>query len=302
MQIKSVSASSYETWQWCQWKWFLTYNLGFRDESGPAAYIGQLAHKYLEVLSRLSIRQRYKDSKYWDTEYLWTIVYNSFQKRNKNILEEVKADKIKDIKNGLKYLMTSRYSPINTNTIGSEQYFSQYIERPVFYLKQNQTNDPVYLRINGIIDRIDKVDDETIEIIDYKTGTRTNYNSKTREKKDSQFLSEQIQPRIYHLAAQKLYPWAKNILVTFIFIADGGPVTIPFSKEDAEDTIEKIKLHYQDIRFSESPTKTVTWKCKSMCWFGKTGLCDELWKEKDNNNLQFLLDKYTILNNKVSRD
>lgn len=58
----------------------------------------------------------------------------------------------------------------------------------------------------GFIDRVDYVDAETVEVIDYKT----NRLLFTREEVDTS-----LQMSLYHLAAQRLWPWAKKVRLTF---------------------------------------------------------------------------------------
>ncbi len=58
----------------------------------------------------------------------------------------------------------------------------------------------------GFIDRVDCVDDETVEVIDYKT----NRLLFTREEVDTS-----LQMSLYHLAAKQLWPWAKKVRLTF---------------------------------------------------------------------------------------
>ena len=58
----------------------------------------------------------------------------------------------------------------------------------------------------GFIDRVDRVDDETVEVIDYKT----NRMLFTREEVDTS-----LQMSLYHLAARQLWPWAKKVRLTF---------------------------------------------------------------------------------------
>lgn len=58
----------------------------------------------------------------------------------------------------------------------------------------------------GYIDRVDRVDDETVEVIDYKT----NRMLFTRDEVDAS-----LQMSLYHLAAQMLWPWAKKVRLTF---------------------------------------------------------------------------------------
>ena len=58
----------------------------------------------------------------------------------------------------------------------------------------------------GFIDRVDRVDDETIEVIDYKTN-RLLFN---REEVDTS-----LQMSLYELAVRQLWPWAKKVRLTF---------------------------------------------------------------------------------------
>jgi len=54
----------------------------------------------------------------------------------------------------------------------------------------------------GYIDRVNWVDDETVEVVDYKT----NRMLFTRDEVDSS-----LQMSLYHVAAQRLWPWAKKV-------------------------------------------------------------------------------------------
>ncbi len=58
----------------------------------------------------------------------------------------------------------------------------------------------------GFIDRIDWVDDETIEVIDYKT----NRMLFTRDE-----VNHSLQMSLYELAVRQLYPWVKKVKLTF---------------------------------------------------------------------------------------
>jgi len=64
----------------------------------------------------------------------------------------------------------------------------------------------------GFIDRVDCVDDETVEVIDYKT----NRQLFTREE-----VEHSLQMSLYHLAALRLWPWAKKVRLTFHMLRHG---------------------------------------------------------------------------------
>jgi putative RecB family exonuclease len=64
----------------------------------------------------------------------------------------------------------------------------------------------------GFIDRVDRIDDETIEIVDYKT----NRQLFTREEVDTS-----LQMSLYELAARRIWPWAKRVRLTFEMLRHG---------------------------------------------------------------------------------
>ena len=296
MRIATVSASSYETYSWCEWQYYLQYVLGYRSEAGPAALMGTMAHEVLELLGRANIGHKYPESKVWNLDYLWRIVYNHFQNSDTIVASQIETAKLNKICRGVVETIKSEWSPTNPRVMSVELPFSLPIKEPAFYIKQSN-DQPVYLRLTGRIDRIDKIDDNTLEIIDYKTGSRVNWGSKDRDKIDEAALYEKIQPRLYHLAAKQLFPNVKNFLVTFIYLADGGPVTVPFTDADADTTLNIIKRRFQAMVANNDPQQDRSWKCTKMCWFGKTGLCNQIWDEKEQLGLQTIEDKYQVLNN-----
>ena len=284
MHIERLSASAYECYSMCQWKYFLGYVAKLPDESGPAALLGSISHHVLEILSRASVNKHPKNSKIWDIEYLWKICFDRYAKTNPLIIDKLQPAKIRTVSKGLIDLIASEYSPVRNNTIAVEHYFKLPIK----------VDDGTYY-ISGFIDRIDQRDPDTIEIIDYKTGQRTDFKSKDRSKKDSVRLSEDIQPQIYYMAAKQLYPNVKNVVVSFIYIVDGGVVTALFSDEDVPTIQGRIVNRLRDIKSCNDPQRTTGWHCNVMCSFGKSGICDNLWEEKEDLGFEFVQNKYLTL-------
>ncbi len=79
----------------------------------------------------------------------------------------------------------------------------------------------------GYLDRVDRVDDETVEVIDYKT----NRQLFTREETDAS-----LQMSLYHLAAQELWPWARKVRLTFWMLRHGLRQTTERTDEDIDGT------------------------------------------------------------------
>jgi putative RecB family exonuclease len=66
--------------------------------------------------------------------------------------------------------------------------------------------------VNGFIDRVDRLDAETVEVVDYKSG-RLLFS---REE-----LASDLQMSVYALVAQRLYPWAKTVRLAFHMLRHG---------------------------------------------------------------------------------
>ena len=84
----------------------------------------------------------------------------------------------------------------------------------------------------GYIDRVDRVDDETVEVIDYKT----NRMLFTRDEVDSN-----LQMSLYHLAAQMLWPWAKKVKLTFHMLRHGIRMVTERDQEQLDAAVKYVE-------------------------------------------------------------
>jgi len=85
--------------------------------------------------------------------------------------------------------------------------------------------------VRGFIDRVDRIDDETIEIVDYKT----NRQLFTREEVD-----QSLQMSLYYLAAQRLWPWAKKVKLTFHMLRHGVRMGTQRTPEQVEAALAYV--------------------------------------------------------------
>jgi RecB family exonuclease len=85
----------------------------------------------------------------------------------------------------------------------------------------------------GFIDRVDYVDDETVEIIDYKT----NHQLFTRDEVDNS-----LQLSLYALAARKLWPWAKKVKLCFWMLRHGLRQETVRSPEQLEAALAYVQM------------------------------------------------------------
>lgn len=95
----------------------------------------------------------------------------------------------------------------------------------------------------GFIDRVDCRDDETVEVIDYKTN-RVLF---TRDEVD-----HSLQMSLYHLAAQQLWPWAKKVRLTFHMLRHG----IRMQTERTDEQIDAATAYIETLgKMTEEATK-----------------------------------------------
>jgi len=65
---------------------------------------------------------------------------------------------------------------------------------------------PDHFVVNGFMDRVDRVDAETVEVVDYKSG---------RLLFSKEELADNLQVGVYAIVAALLYPWAKTVKLAF---------------------------------------------------------------------------------------
>jgi len=92
--------------------------------------------------------------------------------------------------------------------------------------------DDDHFVINGFIDRVDKPDSNTVEIIDYKSS---------RLLFSKEELADDLQMSVYALVAQCLYPWATEIRMSFHMLRHGLRQTTVRTAEDLRSAREYVR-------------------------------------------------------------
>lgn len=283
MIITYFRSSSYNTHSLCEQQYFLEYVLGWRGPSNQKADKGTIVHKVLEILA--IIKKANQDNintidddvigklniNDYNLETIKDQVYNYYSQGNphhkwsdKDRQECSKwVDKTLEFNNGM-------FDPRNRLIVCPEQRFDLEIKKPWARYSYDTPEGKLegYLGLKGTVDLITQIDDNFYEIIDWKTGKRINWA--TGEQKTQEKLENDPQLRIYHYAAQQLYPNIDNIMVTINFINDGGPFSICFGKNDIAKTEDMIRQKFEIIKQVKKPKLTKTWMCSKLCHFGKT--------------------------------
>ncbi len=123
------------------------------------------------------------------------------------------------------------------------------------------------IKMNGFIDLVVEYDEETILVIDYKTG----YSVPEHEK----FIKD-LQPRMYSYAAKIMYPEYKYHWVQFDYFRS-IPLEHAFTDHDDEQTRQEVVALYNRIKKARSiKRRGEDWYCKYLC---NRPFCDKKWEE-----------------------
>lgn len=281
--ITYFRSSSYNTHSMCEQQYFMEYVLGYRGPSGQKADKGTIVHKVLEILAVIKKAQQDNqdhieddilgkiDCSDYNLNTLIERVYKYYSQANSHhtwALKDYKdchswVYKAIEFNNGM-------FDPRNRQILCPEQHFDIEIKKP--WAKYSYDTDEGklegYLALKGTIDLITLVNDDTIEVIDWKTGKRLDWA--TGQEKTQEKLEKDPQLRIYHYAISHLYPHIDHIIFSIYFINDGGPFSICFDKSDLTKTEEMLRQKFEIVKNTKKPKLNKSWMCTKLCHFGKT--------------------------------
>lgn len=227
--ITYISYSQLQTFQMCPLHYKLRYLLNVPSAPTPALSYGISVHATLrdfaqmvkdgQKVTALSIKDLLKDN--WITSGYTgkTHEQQSYQQAEKMLIDYAE----KNLKE-------------KPDTIAIELPFN-------FWLKTATGN----LKVGGRIDRIDRLPDGRIEIIDYKTGQNV---------PDEKKVKEDLQLSFYALAATSVHDNILNktpdeVLLTLNYLEANKKVSAVRTKEDLEKAKEKILSLVEEISTSE---------------------------------------------------
>jgi hypothetical protein len=111
--------------------------------------------------------------------------------------------------------------------------------------------------IKGFIDKVTEIDENTIELTDYKSGAPFSIEA----------CQSEYQPYFYKIAAKTLFPQYKNHIFSFHFLKNKKTITVDITNKDLkkfrkyiiEKGMEMLKLT------EETATHNRSWKCERFC-------------------------------------
>lgn len=306
MLVTYVRSSSYNNYAYCQMQYFITYVLGHQSVSGKKAELGTIVHKVMECLAGLKKADQDASGR---VKYLKITddALKEFKYKRSDLMSEELIDKLLDesfkfytgtsvhswdmsdkhmchnlIWKTLKY-NDGQFDPRKRNILEPEPHFDIPIEEDWAKFEYKMPNGKVVkgqLAIKGTIDLVTKVDDETIEVIDWKTGRRLDWA--TGEEKTYEKLCSDPQLLLYNYAISKLFPEYKQAIMSIFFIKDGGPFSMCFDQADQDRFLEMLQARFEEIQQNDAP-KPISydrsnWKCTKLCHF-----CKNNWPDTDQN-------------------
>jgi hypothetical protein len=312
----------------CEQQYLFDYVLGYRSPSNKKADKGTIVHKVLEILAFIKYTTQKQETSFeddilgpidvnsYDLDKICNDVYDYYSSRfvHHEWSEKDRKDCTKWVYKAIEYA-DGMFDPRNKNILYPEQQFDILIDKP--WAKYDYGDLKGNLAIKGTIDLITKVNDDTLEIIDWKTGRRLNWA--TGEEKTQAKLENDPQLMIYFYAAQKLYPEIKHCIVTIYFINDGGPFSMTFDRSHIIKTEDLLRKKFEDIKRCKKPRLNKTWKCTKLCHYGKNSfagtriqplleyrdgqtcpkdtlmtMCEQVKHDTEMNGIDTVIDQYTV--------
>ncbi len=169
-----------------------------------------------------------------------------------------------------------RFGPIfnNRKVLGIEKAFT------IDFGEKDASGAPIIS--GGFMDLVTELDSDTIEVFDYKFGSWV---------PSFEEFSEDIQVKLYSLAARSVFPQYKEVIITFDY-ARKNPMSTGFTVEDDAVTRQEVIDYWKRIQGPQVIRRTIidgngidptsSWKCKVMC---DVKVCCREWprfKEKFN--------------------
>ena len=296
-------SSSLGTLEFCQQKYFLQYNLSFKDKTNKKALMGTIVHKVMQTLGDKKIAMNNGLKQVEDDETGKTLTLDecddlkllndiAFDYYTSNFPEVDITDA--DRRTCLKWAEKAVayrdgfLDPRNQDVDATELFFDFEIKKPWAKYSYELGGETIegYLSIKGTVDLILSQGGDYYEILDYKTGKRLNWA--TGEEKTLESLQKDTQLLLYYYALKNEYP-DREFTVSIYYINSGGLFSLVFDEEDYAKAEDILKKKFEQIRNIQNPRLLSKgnrhWKCQKLCKFS------EPWKDTDKSVCQHISDE-----------
>ena len=301
MIVTYLRSSSYNNYDYCQMQYFITYVLGHQSTSGKKAQLGTIVHKVMECLSACKKKLQDnpdKKSLYINDDaigkvnftprslftktFVSKLITRSYEYYTENCTHKYTGADVKFCRDSTEAALTyndGQFDPRKRNVVDAEPQFDITIDEP-WAKYQYKTADGKkiegQLAIKGTIDLVTQVSDNTIEVIDWKTGRRLNWA--TGEEKTYEKLLDDPQLLLYNYAISKLYPDYDQAIMSIFYIRDGGPFSMCFDKSDQDKFLGMLEKRFKQIQRNDFPmpcsANRSSFKCTKLCHFYKNNWPD----------------------------
>jgi len=310
MIVTYIRSSSYNNYAYCQMQYFITYVLGYYPSSGKKAELGTIVHKVMECLA--SLKKELQDSnpkskkltinddaigilsidknELFSSDLPDQLLEKSFKYYTTNSQHSYTASDKKECKKLVWDTINfnnGQFDPRNRDIIAAEPRFDIPIDEDWAHYEYEINGEKVkgQLAIKGTIDLVTKIDDNTIEAVDWKTGRRLDWA--TGEEKTAAKLNSDPQLLLYNYAISKLFPEYQQSIMSIFFIKDGGPFSLCFDRSDHDRFIKMLKQRFLEIQKNNNP-KPISedrsnWKCTKLCHY-----CKNKWEGTDVSMCQYI--------------
>lgn len=243
MRLKTLSASSVQTYVNCPARWKANYEDRAAEESSDAASLGSACHLALEwFVAEDHYRNSDHDGSWLKLSELFRAAANEYRLNGKQI--NVGTDMLAN--------WLSRQDWDGREVLSTEKKVS-------FKLPTSIGDIP----FNYIWDRCDRLTGNEIEVVDYKSWVR---NVSGEDVKHS------LQCRAYALAAQIQYPEAERIWVTLDQLRYSA-VGVAFTREENRETWRYLRQVAEQIIASDGSEERVNGDCR---WCVRRHTCKTL--------------------------
>jgi hypothetical protein len=265
----------------CQQRAFIEYGIGRKQPPNKAALQGTCLHAVCETLALeklaeqnkqiLFTQEQFGTSKvgFYDSLFYLSKIYPALDKENPGVFDGNSYNECLKLVKKMESYNDGMMNPKNANIFGAEVPVNIEIQKPwATYDFHTPTQElQGQLTLKGTIDLIVKQGDGVIEVVDYKSGSKTDWA--TGKTKDEQSLYNDTQIRLYHYAACLLFPEIECVLFSLYFVKFDEVFTIALDRKHLPETELMLQRKFKKIVECTKPTLSLGFKCR-FCPFDKS--------------------------------